>query len=321
MKIFLTTFLALAIAKFAFAQNSDKALARVRYSFTHIRDTTNKDKPYTENMLMVIGKNASVYTSYDKINRDLEMQKALAEQMKNQAGSGTFNINLSGTSSRIVSDLDYFYFAKENKFYTKERLFTNYLIEEDGPKINWKIAKDTASFSGVHCQKATTYFKGRNWTAWFAPELPFQSGPWKLNGLPGLILEAYDETNTVKFQFAGFENVTAEEIKTAAANEPKINVPGGGPGVVKIVGLDMGSTYLGAEVKLPADAVKTTKKDLDKLKEARDKDPQGFINAQMAAQGSSFGGVSTVRRTAVSPSGSGPAKIVINNPIELPETK
>lgn len=321
MKTILTTFLTLAIISFAFAQNPDKSLARVRYSFTHIQDTTQKDKPYTENMLLVIGKNASVYTSYDKINRDLEMQKQIAEQMKNQAGSNNFSININKTGSSKVSDLDYFYFVKENKFYTKERLLTNYLIEEDAAKISWKITKDTASFSGIHCQKATTYFKGRNWIAWFAPELPFQSGPWKLNGLPGLIVEAYDLTQTVKFQFAGLENVTEEETKANTANEPKIAIPGAGQGAVKIIGLDMGSTYLGAEIKLPADAVKTSKKDLDKLKEARDKDPQGFMSAQMAAQGISIGSVSSVRRTSASQSSTGPIKVVINNPIELPETK
>lgn len=320
MKTILTIIFTLAFTVAVFAQNPDKALARVRYTFSHIQDTTQKDKPYTENMLLVIGKNASVYTSYDKINRDLEMQKAIAEQMKNQAGSGNFSININKTNSSRVSDLDYFYFVKENKFYTKERLFTNYLVEEDIPKINWKIAKDTTSFSGIHCQKATAHFKGRNWTVWFAPELPFQSGPWKLNGLPGLIVEAYDETQTAKFQFAGFENVTAEDVQKE--NEPKITLPGGGPGTVKIVGLEPRNTYLGTEIKLPADAVKTTRKDLDKLKEARDKDPQGFMKAQMAASGVTFaaGGPTNIR-TSTTTAGSAPVKIVVNNPLELPEAK
>ncbi|RZL46726.1 MAG: GLPGLI family protein [Pedobacter sp.] len=321
MKTFLTTIFTFAFTIAVFAQSPDKALARVRYTFSHIQDTTQKDKPYTENMLLVIGKNASVYTSYDKINRDLDMQKAIAEQMKNQAGSGNMSINITKTNTNRVSDLDYFYFIKENKFYTKERLFTNYLVEEDAAKINWKIAKDTLSFSGIKCQKATAHFKGRNWTAWFAPELPFQSGPWKLNGLPGLIIEAFDDAKTVHFQFAGFENVTAEEVQKSAANEPKITSPNGGLGTVKIIGLDGGNSYLGAEIKLPADAVKATRKELDKLKEARDKDPQGFMQAQMAASGITMATGTSIRRTAASPTGSAPVKIVVNNPLELPESK
>lgn len=314
MKTLKIALIASIISSTAFAQNADKALARVRYTLSHMRDTTQRDNFYTENMLLVIGKNASVFTSYDKINRDEELKKMVEEQIKNQAGNpGAININRS--SVKPVTPIDYFYFVNENKFFTKERLVTNYLIEETAPKINWKISKDTASFSGVKCQKATAYFKGRNWIAWFAPELPFQSGPWKLNGLPGLIIEANDEKNEVKFQFAGIDKVT--ETEPAKDNEKPIAMAGGGMGTVKLVGMD-GSSYLGSEIKLPTDAVKTTQKELDRLKEARDKDPQGFLNAQLASRntGGSFNNVTT----RVS-SSSGGKKIVINNPIELPEKK
>ena len=317
MKIIFTSAL-LAITLTAAAQNSDKALARVRYSFTHQNDTTQKDKPHTENMLLVIGKNASVYTSYDKLNQEIEMKKNLMEQMKNQAGSGNISIKIDKTGNKPTTAVDYYYFANENKFFTKERLVTNYLIEEEAPKIDWKISKDTASFSGVLCQKATANFKGRNWIAWFAQDLPFQSGPWKLNGLPGLIVEAYDDKKEVQFQFAGIENIEEAELVTPEDKDQKITVPGVA-GSVKIVGLDLGNSYLGNEIKLPADAVKTTKKELDKLKAARDKDPQGFMNAQMAAQGVSFSS-GTTTRTSTNFSSTG-KKNVTNNPIELPETK
>ena len=163
MKTFITSFFSILLVNIVLAQNPDKALARVRYSFSHVQDTTQKDKPYTENMLLVIGKNASVYTSYDKINRDLEMKKQIQEQMKNQAGSNNFNIKIGtpGVPSKPTNPLDYYFYAQENKFFTKERIFNNYLVEEEAPKINWKITKDTASFSGVKCQKAIANFKGR----------------------------------------------------------------------------------------------------------------------------------------------------------------
>lgn len=319
MKLLFTSIFSITISLIAFAQNADKALARVRYSFSHIQDTTQKEKPYTENMLLVIGKNASVYTSYDKINRNLEMEKQIQEQIKNQAGSGQMSIKIGspGTIPKAVTPLDYFFYAGENKFFTKERIVNNYLVEEDAPKINWKINKDTASFSGVKCQKAIANFKGRTWTAWFAPDMPFQSGPWKLNGLPGLIIEAIDETKTVHFQFAGIENVKPEETKAPEKEGPKILTPGGGAmPMASIMGMD-GNSYLGAEIKLPTDAIKTNRKELDKLKAARDKDPQGFMNAQMAAQGVQMG----VTRTARVMTTGDVKKIIINNPIELPEKK
>src|SRR5690606_30147036 len=113
-------------------------------------------------------------------------------------------------------------------------------------QIDWKLSKDTASFSGIKCKKATARFKGRNWIAWYAPELPFQSGPWKLNGLPGLIIEAYDDKNEVKFQFAGIENIT--EANTQENNETNQPTPGT---TIRIGGLNT-SDYLGKEIKLPA---------------------------------------------------------------------
>lgn len=313
MKIITSTLIATAISTATFAQNADKALARVRYSFSHMRDTTQKDNLYTENMLLVIGKNASVYTSYDKVNRDLELKKQVEEQIKNQGGTLT-SLNINRSSSKPVTSIDYFYFVNENKFYTKERIITNYLVEEDAPTIKWKISKDTASFSGVKCQKATTYFKGRNWIAWFAPDLAFQSGPWKLNGLPGLIIEAHDEKNEVKFQFAGIDKVLAEDKPTET--DQTVTLPNGSTGTVKFRGMD-GDTYLGNEIKLPTDAVKTSQKEIDKLKEARDKDPQGFMNAQMGANSSNM---RVVRGTSTF--SSGPIKkFTLNNPIELPENK
>lgn len=320
MKTTLTTLFAIALTTTALAQSPDKALARVKYNFSHIQDTTQRDKPYTENMLLVIGKNASAYTSYDKINNQIAMQQQIQEQMKNQAGSGNMSINIKSQGNKPTSSLDYFYFAKENKFFVKERVFNNYLLEEEIPKINWKITKDTTSLSGVHCQKATGYFKGRNWIAWFAPELPFQSGPWKLNGLPGLIIEAYDEKKEVQFLFNGMENVTDADQKAAEDSGLKIASPNGSPSVVKIMGMDNGNPYLGNEIKLPTDAVKTTRKELDKLKAAQAADPQGFMNAQLAGSGVKIGAASS-STSFRSAGGTAPAKFVVNNPIELPEKK
>ncbi|WP_131537398.1 GLPGLI family protein [Pedobacter nototheniae] len=295
------------IALSSYAQSPDKALARVRYTFKHIEDTTQRDKPRTENMLLVTGNNASVYTSYDKINQAANMQKQIMEQVKNQAGNTSQNIKVESKTTQPITQIDYFFFANEHKMVTKERLFNSYLIEEPAATIDWKITKDTMSFSGVHCQKATTHFKGRNWIAWFASEIPFQSGPWKLNGLPGLIVEAYDEKKEVKFEFAGLDKVTAEESEKGEKSE----ISGM---TIKVVGLET-DNYLGSEIKLPANAIKTTRKELDKLKEARDKDPQGFMQAQMAANGINGSFKTNTVRTP------GAAKKEIYNPIELPEKK
>ncbi|WP_294283557.1 GLPGLI family protein [uncultured Chryseobacterium sp.] len=59
-------------------------------------------------------------------------------------------------------------------------------------KINWNISGETGQVQQYTLQKATATFGGRNWVAWFSREVPFNEGPFKFSGLPGLIFEIYD---------------------------------------------------------------------------------------------------------------------------------
>jgi GLPGLI family protein len=72
--------------------------------------------------------------------------------------------------------------------------------EEDIPKQEWQIYEDSVlTILGMECHKATTTFRGRVWEVWFTEELPISLGPWKLGGLPGLILKATADKDFIKF--------------------------------------------------------------------------------------------------------------------------
>lgn len=63
--------------------------------------------------------------------------------------------------------------------------------EEPLSEMKWKIIGDsTQNILGYECIMAISDYHGRNWKAWFTPEIAVQDGPWKLHGLPGIILEA-----------------------------------------------------------------------------------------------------------------------------------
>lgn len=85
-----------------------------------------------------------------------------------------------------------------NKLYSKS--IRGYYTYEHIPSMNWILSEETKMFNKIECNKATTNFRGRIYTAWYAPSIPSSFGPWKLNGLPGLILEANDESNNVVFK-------------------------------------------------------------------------------------------------------------------------
>ena len=76
----------------------------------------------------------------------------------------------------------------------------------------WTMGDSTREVLGYTCQQATADFRGRHWTAWFATDIPVSDGPWKLGGLPGLILEAYDEGQQHVFTAVGLERVADEPI-------------------------------------------------------------------------------------------------------------
>ncbi|MBB6329496.1 GLPGLI family protein [Chryseobacterium sediminis] len=59
-------------------------------------------------------------------------------------------------------------------------------------KIKWNISNETKQVQQYTLQKATAKFGGRSWIAWFNKEIPFNEGPFKFSGLPGLVFEIYD---------------------------------------------------------------------------------------------------------------------------------
>jgi GLPGLI family protein len=76
----------------------------------------------------------------------------------------------------------------------------NVLITEPIPDFKWAIKPTTKTLGKYQVQLATTSFRGRQYEAWFAPELPLPLGPWKFGGLPGLILEVYDTQRLFLFE-------------------------------------------------------------------------------------------------------------------------
>ena len=69
---------------------------------------------------------------------------------------------------------------------------------ESTPDIVWTLTDDTLTVSGYHCQQATATFRGVEWHVWYTEEVPSSAGPWRLRGLPGLIVKAESEAHTFR---------------------------------------------------------------------------------------------------------------------------
>jgi GLPGLI family protein len=79
-------------------------------------------------------------------------------------------------------------------FYVKFKVdHQNFYFSDTANLMHWQLTEDTLTLLGHLCYSAKTSFRGRNFIAYYTPDIPLDDGPWKFSGLPGLILYAASE--------------------------------------------------------------------------------------------------------------------------------
>jgi len=239
MKKFALFFLAF-MSQFFFAQAT-----RFVYQVSMKTDSTNRNDVKTENAYLDITPEKSIFYAENRLKRDSIFGRARQ--------TGTFNFDRSQMQG-LRTNLD-FLIEKEyktgKKLYSARILRDQYSYEEDRP-MDWKILPETAKIGEYKTQKAETNFGGRTWFAWFTTEVPFQDGPYKFSGLPGLIIKIEDSKGDYSFDL--------KETKKIAAL-PDFNQPG--------------------------NLVKIKRIDFEKQEALFRKDPTSFMQAAMGARGGS----------------------------------
>lgn len=160
--------------------------------------------PYDDMQVLIIADGQSKYYSYmeeffnhycdslRKINPDIDLATLQAEDKLPSCGQ-RYSVYKNFPSKGMLT-------------YTDKIGIGFYLYEEQLPDIEWQLEEGDTTIIGYSCQKAITTFRGRTWKAWYAVELPFDDGPWKLHGLPGLILKAEDADGLFVFETCAIEN-------------------------------------------------------------------------------------------------------------------
>ena len=122
-------------------------------------------------------------------------------------------------SSPIGHEVDLYVVRDNDMFKVWDMVYYEYRkYSEPIEERDWSIIDDsTKNILGYECIMATANYHGRYWTVWFTPEIPVDAGPWKLLGLPGLILEAVDST--------GLHHFTANGIQSVNMNIPPVYEP------------------------------------------------------------------------------------------------
>lgn len=178
----------------------EPAFACVKYEFKHIYDTLQTNSPDVKQMSLFIGKNRSKYVE-DRIYNSVTPIATVASNGEYAEASERINA-LNNQSLGIYRNYG------NSKISIVDLVVDKIsFVEEEIPTIQWKITSATKEIKGLKCQKAIGDLKGRTYEAWFCKDYPYSTGPWKLGGLPGLILEASDKKNQVVFSFVGYEKL------------------------------------------------------------------------------------------------------------------
>ncbi|WP_326982115.1 GLPGLI family protein [Chryseobacterium sp. MYb264] len=158
-----------------------------------IRTNYKHEEPF----LLQIGDDRAFFASTISLKGDSVMANS-GTSTKNPDGSITLGFkkgiaipktNLSFTIIQSNENTQYF------------RLIGMSLLTYKEPIIkDWKLLNETKIINTIKCKKAEITFKGRNWVAWYSPEIPFPYGPYKFSGLPGLIIKITDDKGDYDFE-------------------------------------------------------------------------------------------------------------------------
>ena len=212
--VYLLLLASLAVQAAAREPVLDRAYMKCLYRYVYLNDTlTGKTKD--DLLILQIGKSISKCFSHysnqvDSLsalpNGDMIIGKMINDAMNN----GEF-MRGKYPHKRLKTYI-YKNYPEGRMTVTDGLILQDYCYVDSLHTQTWTMGDSTREVLGYTCQQATADFRGRRWTAWFATDIPVSDGPWKLGGLPGLILEAYDEGQQHLFTAVGLERVKDEPI-------------------------------------------------------------------------------------------------------------
>lgn len=170
-------------------------------------------------ILLVAGDDSKFFsprTEYiDSLNSTPDGKAKFQEMLRSAVMSGNWDdIPRADGSYYVIKSRQNHAFTYYDKAGTE-----NFYYEEEIPKLDWEVGDSTKNILGYECFEATVDFHGRKWIVWFTPEIPIVAGPWKLDGLPGLILEATTEDGQYSFVANGIQQTDKFITPIYLANE------------------------------------------------------------------------------------------------------
>ncbi|MEO0341586.1 MAG: GLPGLI family protein [Bacteroidota bacterium] len=149
-----------------------------------------------------------------------EPQAEQAESEFNHEGEGVrIQMKMVGasTENKVFVDL-----KKEQLIQQQDFMGKTFIVQDDEPKLPWKLGTEQKEILGYNCRQATATIDDREVEAWFTTELAIPSGPANYYGLPGMILEVQSKSEN------GERKIIATAINEKALEKDLLKAPNKG---------------------------------------------------------------------------------------------
>jgi GLPGLI family protein len=180
--------LLISIISLSFLQEIDDKHYNVVYK---LKFKLNKDQDYyaTETFSLIGNDQVSVFESQGRFLTDSLLKD----------GNITSHLQLPNTN------FNYTLFKRDNKYKVQATIGISALFEyvEDANK-KWRLTQEAKIINGYNCLLAQLAYGGREWDVWYTLDIPIQNGPFKFDGLPGLVVQAQDDTKSYIFTLHDF---------------------------------------------------------------------------------------------------------------------
>lgn len=198
---------------FNFGQNVKKTV--VYYNYRYKIDSTDKVNVYKELMVLAINGNESVYKSYNKFKRD--------SIVENDLKKGIYEINF-GKLPKVHIYHQVYYNKKNDSLRIFDKIVSKEYTYKPEKNVKWILGKEKKKIGEFDCQNAHCYIGKRKFEAWFTTAIQLNEGPYRFKGLPGLVVQVYDEKKYFQFDLLGIKNVEMSinfNIKAINSTEEK----------------------------------------------------------------------------------------------------
>lgn len=187
----------------------EPALLEVKYERKKVLDTLDMDNDFRVDLLTLkIGKTKSAFYS-----AELKSSDSLEYRNDDYAWELIRNKELRKQYAKLPEEAVFKNYP-EGKIRVLERYdLCGWQIDEDLEKPAWNMTDSIRNIMGYDCMLAVADFRGRTWEAWFSPDIPVSDGPWKLCGLPGLILEARDAKGHYTYRLTAIRNANVGSVE------------------------------------------------------------------------------------------------------------